>query len=251
MDAGGGDVDEDLARSGDRVVDLLPAQVLGRAELVQSDRVHGATVGLRAHLKSRAVARRRHARHPPDVAHRHHTPLLALALPGGLARRASSRLTLSQASGASRAPRPAAPERALDARARPRRTHHRPHSLQPDTHDARRRQADRGPRAGGHRLRLRTAGGASLAIHDALHDSRDPPRPRPPRGGSGPCRRGLREGVRPRRRRARHERARRDEPRDARSPTRTWTPFRRCSSARRCAATCAARTPSRRPTSSA
>jgi hypothetical protein len=41
VDAGGGDVDEDLARAGRRIVDLLPAQVVGRAERVQSDRVHG------------------------------------------------------------------------------------------------------------------------------------------------------------------------------------------------------------------
>jgi hypothetical protein len=84
VDAGGGDVDEDLARAGRRIVDLLPAQVAGRAELVQSDRVHG---GDRRTSSTLEVKELRTAPAPGmlgDVTHRLDTPLLALALPGGL-----------------------------------------------------------------------------------------------------------------------------------------------------------------------
>jgi hypothetical protein len=46
VDPGGGDPDADLAGAGVGVVDLLVDQVLGRAEGVQADGVHGGLLAL-------------------------------------------------------------------------------------------------------------------------------------------------------------------------------------------------------------
>ena len=84
VDAGGGDVDEDLPRAGRRIVDLLPAQVVGRAELVQSDRVHGGDRRTSSALEVKGLRGAPAHGMLGDVTHRLDTPLLALALPGGL-----------------------------------------------------------------------------------------------------------------------------------------------------------------------
>jgi hypothetical protein len=85
VDAGGGDVDEDLARAGRRIVDLLPAQVVRRAERVESDRVHGddRRTSSALEVKCRLRGARAHGM-LGAVMHHLDTPLLALALPGGL-----------------------------------------------------------------------------------------------------------------------------------------------------------------------
>ena len=105
VDAGGGDVDEHLPRAGRRIVDLLPAQVVGRAELVQSDRVHGGDRRTSSTLEVKEVAWRAGTRHAGrrDASPRHAAPR---ARPSRRApRRASSRLTHGPAPWrASRAP---------------------------------------------------------------------------------------------------------------------------------------------------
>ena len=57
VDAGGTDVDPHLPRPRLRVGHLLVAEVLRRAELVKSDRVHGRTVEVEAHFRSRTAGR--------------------------------------------------------------------------------------------------------------------------------------------------------------------------------------------------
>jgi hypothetical protein len=66
------------------IVDLLPAQVVGRAELVQSDRVHGGDRRTSSGLEVKELRGTRAHGMLEGVTHRLDTPLLALALPGGL-----------------------------------------------------------------------------------------------------------------------------------------------------------------------
>jgi hypothetical protein len=84
VDAGRVDVDEDLGGAGLGIVDLLPAQVVGRAELVQSDRVHGGDRRTSSTLEVKGLRAAPARGMLGDVTHRLDTPLLALALPGGL-----------------------------------------------------------------------------------------------------------------------------------------------------------------------
>jgi hypothetical protein len=57
MDAGGGDVDDDLPGAGLGIRDLLPAQVARWAELVQSDGVHAGDRRTSSALEVKGCAR--------------------------------------------------------------------------------------------------------------------------------------------------------------------------------------------------
>ena len=80
---------------------------------------------------------------------------------------------------------------------------------------ARRRRPDRDPRGRGRRDRLRPARRGEPADLRRAHALPHPPRADAPRGGRGACRRGLRARHRPARRRVRHQRPGRDQPRHA------------------------------------
>jgi hypothetical protein len=84
MDAGGIDVDEDLAGRGRGIGDLLPAELVRGTEGVESDGVHGGDRRSSSALEVKGL--RTPARHGMlrVVTHRLDTPLLALALLGGL-----------------------------------------------------------------------------------------------------------------------------------------------------------------------